>query len=297
MALLQFASGLLLYLGYAWLVGSLCSRWCLGGCGGPATRAGVHALRRGERPAAIACLLAGAMSLYAAAATMSGLPLSAAHQAVWTTVTRTAVGHNCLAGMVLIGAALWLAGDGARRWRDPALGVLLAAFACCRAMNSHAADEGMFSLGFAMEWLHLVLTPLWLGIVAMAAWIVVPRLRDAGARRRNERELYLARLSASATVALAGILLSGMVNAAMRLGSWANVGGNAYSTVLLIKGGLVFVALAIGGYNRLIGFPAVAARDQVTPVVLFLLRLESLILAGALLAAISLASMPPPSSL
>jgi predicted aconitase with swiveling domain len=55
--------------------------------------------------------------------------------------------------------------------------------------------------------------------------------------------------------------------------------------------------MAIGAYNRLVGFPDIASRGKVTPVVLLLLRLESLLLVGALVAAISLASMPPPSSL
>jgi putative copper export protein len=213
------------------------------------------------------------------------------------TVTRTAMGHNCLAAMAIMAAIGFLARGAARRWSDLALGALLVAFACCRAMNTHAAEEGVFSLGFLMECLHLVLTSLWLGLVVMAAWIVVPRYRDAGVRHRDERELYLARLSASATAALIGILLTGMYNAAMRLGSWDNIGGNTYSTVLLVKGALVLVALAIGGYNRLAGFPGITARDQVTPAVLLLLRLESLVLVGALLAAISLASMSPPSSL
>lgn len=297
MALLQFASGLLLYLGYAWLVASLCGRWCLGAGGAPPRLASARALRHGEPLAAIACMVAGALSLYAAAASMSGLPLSDAHQALWMTLTHTAMGHNCLVGMSLMAAIVFLASGAAKRWRDLLLGVLLVGYACCRAMNTHAAEDGMFSLGFLMECVHLILTSLWLGLVVMAAWIVVPRYRDAGARYRDERELYLERLSTSATAALIGILLTGMYNAAMRLGAWDNVGGNSYSTVLLIKCGLVLLALAIGGYNRLAGFPAISARDEVTPAVLFLLRFESFVLVGALLAAISLASMSPPSSL
>ncbi|NGZ83949.1 copper resistance D family protein [Duganella aceris] len=297
MALLQFASGLLLYLGYAWLIGSLCSRWCLGAGSAPTTLASHAMLRRGEPWAAIACMLAGATSLYAAAATMSGLPLSAAHQAFWMTVTRTAMGRNCVAGVLIMVVVIALVKGEPRRWRALALGFSLAAFACCRAMNSHAAEDGVFSLGFAVECLHLILTSLWLGIVVMSAWIVVPRHRDAGALPAPERELYLERLSASATVALVGILLSGLYNVAMRLGSWSNVGGNTYSTLLLIKVGLVLLAMAIGAYNRLIGFPDIASRGKVKPVVLLLLRFESLLLVGALVAAISLASMPPPSSL
>lgn len=295
-ALLQFASGLVLYLGYAWLVGSLCSRFCLAGGGGEPALESVHAMRDVEPQSAILCVIAALVSLYAAGSTMSGLPLSAAHQVFWMTLFQTTVGRNSLFGLAIMILIVLCTSGAPRRWSNLAVGVLLAAFAGCRAMTSHAAEEGVFSIEFAIEWLHVMLTAVWIGIVVMAAWIIVPRYRDGGRRHQGHLAKYLHRLSTLATLALAGILLTGIYNAVMRVGSLANASGNPYSTALLIKGGLVFLALAIGAYNRFVGFPTVLSTGKVTQAVLFLLRAESFVLVGALLGAVSLATMQPPSS-
>lgn len=196
--------------------------------------------------------------------------------------------------MVLIGMACTvLSGP----WRDRALLLLLPALAGARCMTTHAAEHGMWSVDFAMEWLHLMFIALWIGIVVMAAWIIVPRHRDAGLGHQGQRVLYLHRLSQAATAALLVILATGIYNTVVRFGAWDNVGGNTYSTTLMFKGAMVALALAIGAYNRFVGFPAIVSSGRVTPSVLLLLRAESFLLVGALLAAVLLGSMPPPSSL
>jgi putative copper resistance protein D len=253
-------------------------------------------MRHGEPLAAILCIVAAVMSLYAAASTMSGLPLAAAHQVFWITLEKTSVGRNCLSGLAVMVLIVLCTAVASRRWSNLALGVLLAAFAGCRAMSGHAAEHGVLSIAFAMEWLHLTLIAVWVGLVVMAAWIIVPRYRHAGWRHQGELKKYLDRLSTGATVALVGILLTGVYNVVLRVGSLANASGNPYSTALLVKGGMVFLALAIGAYNRFVGFPTVLSTGKVPRVVLFLLRAESFLLVGAVLAAVSLATMQPPSS-
>lgn len=298
-ALLQCVAGVVLYLGYAWLVGSLCSRYCLAGGAGYPARRSTDVMRRGEPWAACACLAGGAAWLYTAACTMSGLPLAHAHRMVWLTASQTSVGRHCLAGLAIMGLALVLVGVAgrARRWNQVALAVLLAAYACSRALSSHAAEAGLFSIEFAMEWLHVMFTVVWVGIVLMSAWLIVPLHRAAGMAHRVERGKYLHRLSGMAGVALAGIVVTGVYNASMRIGSWSSVTGNAYSNVLLFKGALVLLALAIGAYNKVFGFPLVTSTGRVAPHVLLLLRAESVLLIGALIAAILLGSMSPPSSM
>lgn len=295
-AYLEFASAVLMFLGYSWLVGALCSRFCLGAGNREAALGSVRAIRHGEPLAAILCIVAGVMSLYAGAAAMSSLPLSAAYEAFWITLTRTAVGRNCLLSLAVMALVVGCTVGAPRRWKDLAMGMLLAAFASCYAMTSHAAEEGVLSVAFAMEWLHLMLVALWVGIVVLAAWIIVPRYRDASHSSRAERDIYLTRLSTSATVALGVLMLSGIYNAVVRVGSWADASGNPYATTLLIKVALVFLALAIGAYNRFFGFPAIVSSGKISPALL-LLRTESFLLVGALAAAVLLGSISPPSSL
>jgi putative copper resistance protein D len=306
-ALLQGVAGVVLYLGYAWLVGSLCSRYCLAGGAGYPARRSTDVMRRGEPWAACACLAGGAAWLYTAACTMSGLPLAHAHRVVWLTASQTSVGRNCLAGLAIMGLALVLVGAAGRARRrstaTPAtpeatlLAILLAAYACSRALSSHAAEAGLLSIEFAMEWLHVMFTVVWVGIVLMSAWLIVPLHRAAGMAHRVERGVYLQRLSGLAGAALAGIVVTGVYNASMRIGSWSNATGNAYSNVLLIKGALVLLALAIGAYNKVFGFPLVTSTGRVAPHVLLLLRAESVLLIGALSTAVLLGSMSPPSSM
>jgi putative copper export protein len=75
-----------------------------------------------------------------------------------------------------------------------------------------------------------------------------------------------------------------------------NASGNTYATTLWIKVALVLVAMAIGAYNRFRGFPATVNRDQMGLAILSLLRVEPVILVGALCVALALGTMPPPAS-
>lgn len=289
-ALPQLAAGLLLNLAYAWLAGSMISRVCLGATAqvSPA----IEAMRRGEALAALVCLAATLVTAYAAAASMSGLALADAHRAFGTAMLRTSAGHGFLVALAAIAIALCC--TLARRRRQSALGLALAAFAAGRAMTGHAAEDGIVSIAFAVEWLHLMATAVWLGVVALAAWMILPRLAGSA---EGEPGRYLGRLSSTASAALALILATGFYNAFLRLGSLANASGNPYASVLLIKGGLVLLAIGIGAYNRWVGFPAALRHGSCTPAILCLLRVESVLLAGAVLAAVSLGAMAPPSSM
>ena len=54
----------------------------------------------------------------------------------------------------------------------------------------------------------------------------------------------------------------------------------------------------MGGYNKFIGFPGAAVgRTGAMTRITTLLQLESVALAGAMLAAVVLAAMPPPASM
>lgn len=193
-------------------------------------------------------------------------------------------------------AGAW-AGDGAdpgapasggARWRAVAA-LLLAVFAAARVANSHAAENGLLSVGMLIEWLHLVLVCLWLGGVAVAAWMVMPDAPTAPVR-------YMQKLSDAATIAIVGILATGVYNAWHGLGVPANALGNPYGSALLVKIALVLAAAALGGYNKLVAFERAATGDvQALRRARLVLQIESIVLAGAMFAAAVLVAQQPPA--
>lgn len=300
---LQAGSALLFNLALAWLLAALTACRSLAPAGrssdGAVQRAGAAGARTAlQQSLALVALLgvvAGACALWGAAAAMADVPLADAAAACMMLLSHSSYGHISATGCVglLLFAGLYLrrAGRGAP-WRDRAAFALLAAVALARAANSHAAEHGVFSVGVLVEWLHLLLVCWWVGAVAVAGWLVLPRAAgQAGAPPLR----YMEALSTAATYALAGIAASGVYNGWRVFGAWHNVGMGQYETTLAAKLLLVVLAAAAGGYNKFVGFPA--AREGRTggmTRVVALLRVESAMLAGAMLAAVLLASMPPP---
>ena len=295
MPALQSASALLFNLALAWLLAALTASWSLAAehrSGMSGVRAG---LRQSMAPAALLGVLAGACALWGAAAAMADVPLLGAGEACMMLLSHSTYGHIGAVGCIglLLVAGLYARGAGrVAPWRDRVAVALLAAVALARAANSHAAEHGVVSVGVLVEWLHLLLVCWWAGAVAVAGWLVLPR--SAG-QAGTPPLRYMEALSTAATFALAGIGASGVYNGWRVFGAWHNVGTGLYETTLAAKLLLVALAAAAGGYNKFVGFAA--ARDGCTGGMtraVALLRVESVMLAGAMLAAVLLASMPPP---
>lgn len=295
MPALQAASALLFNLALAWLLAALTASWSLATEQGAGMSRTCAVLRQSMGPAALLGVLAGACALWSAAAAMADVPLLNAAEACVMLLSHSSYGHIGATGCVilLLLTILYARGAGqAAPWRDRAAVALLAGAALARAANSHAAEHGVFSVGVLVEWLHLLLVCWWVGAVAVAGWLVLPRAAgQAGAPPMR----YMEALSTAATFALAGIAASGAYNGWRVFGAWHNVGMGEYETTLAVKLLLVVLAAAAGGYNKFAGFPA--AREGCTGGMtraVALLRVESFLLAGAMLAAVLLASMPPP---
>jgi putative copper export protein len=315
-ALMQCAATFVLNLALAWMVGVLSARWWLrrrladygdpGAPGKPDTvgtaevwrAAAAGRLRGSLRWAAPLCLCGAVAALWAAAAAMAGVPWQEAADAFRLLLTQSAFGKAGLLGLVSL-AVLSLLAWLAPRWRglDGAAALLLMAFAASRVANSHAAEQGLFSVGLAVEYVHLLLVAQWVGSVAAAGWVVLPlaaTLSDA----RNGLERYLSPLSDTAAAALAGIVATGIYNAWHALDLAANTSaqafGSAYGKALIVKLVLVGLAAVLGGYNKLAGFPAAARGSHAYAITV--LRLESVLLAAALAAAAMLVSQQPPAA-
>lgn len=252
------------------------------------------------------CASGGVLWLQAAA--MAEVPLAQAAQAARLMLTSTHLGWAWQIGMgalMLAIAAMALARPG-RRERVLILTGLaaLAGFLYTRSMVSHASANGDLSFLMVVDWIHLILICLWIGEVIVSGLIVLASPPGAAPEARNDCARYIASLSRSATVALVGIVATGLVNA------WRNVGGisallsDGYGITLLIKLTLVLVALLLGGANRFFVMPGLivalrsgdAGADQARLQFTRVLRLEAVALVAVLLMAAILSATSPPTA-
>ena len=277
--LLQVAATALLNAGFAWLTGSLLARAWLG----PGLPLFLERLLRAEKSAALACLLGGAGAILAAAARMGDTGLLEALPTWWPVASGTDYGSATLLALVaVLGAAACI-----RVWWVSAAGLL--AFALARASVSHGGEGGLLSAGCVVQAAHVLLIAAWLGGVGLAGWVVLP-----GARRHAVAvDAYLDRLSRAATVALAGIVLTGAWNSWQRLSAPSDLWSHPYGMLLTAKLALVAGAAMLGGWNRLFGFPR--AKAAAPDAALRVLRIESAVLVAALIAAAALVAQQPPT--
>lgn len=247
------------------------------------------------------CMMALLWVAWASAAIMSDSALPDAGMAIQTMLEHTGVGHAMLASLVILMALLFvLTRPDLMRPRTTRLIsiVLLLLFAYSRAAASHAAEHGLLSLPIMIDWLHLVAMAVWVGVVIVPGWLILPAYSKRGVAPAVCARLLPA-VSRSATIALAVIIATGIFNAWRGLGTASNLVGNPYGTALSIK--LLFVAGAIGlgGFNRFLGFPAVLRTPNPSEGalrrVIAVLRLESVVLSGALAAAAVLVGQAPPA--
>lgn len=295
---------------YAWIVGVLAACCWLGRSGLNEHRALAQALSTAMTAGIFICFVATSLSLLQAAAAMADVQLSQVAPALLISFAATHYGVAAIASLILIALLgvlhvlhiLHVLRSDAMRgsaYSIPAA-VLLLLFAVARVRLGHAYEAGPVSLAVMVELTHLLAMALWSGSVFVAARVVIPAFREG--RPDNTGMSYLHKLSQWATIALAGVLVSGVYNAYRVLNSPAELLATQYGWILTAK--LCFVALAIvlGGWNRFIGFPAVMA-DVVsgngharlgTP--LAVLRVESVALLIVLTAAAVLTGSGPPSA-
>jgi putative copper resistance protein D len=173
------------------------------------------------------------------------------------------------------------------------LTVLLLMVAAARVTIGHAYEHGPMSIAVLVEWLHLLLMSVWAGVVLVAGWLVLPHVLAGEFAPTKELAAYLTSMSNWAGVALAGILATGAYNAYRVLGSPRELIEVDYGQVLTFKLCLVVIAIALGGFNKLVGLPAAASPRGLRSVTT-VLRIESVALLLVLTAAAVLTSSAPP---
>lgn len=241
--------------------------------------------------AATTALVANLAWMWLQAISMTESPPFEALLAAGGIVAGTGFGRAWIAATLALAAGLALAT--ACRYRAfplRAQGILLALVATAQACVGHAAADGIGWLVPTMA-VHRLATGLWAGGVFAAALVVMNGSPDTVDVVRHAR-----RLSTLATAALAGVVLTGAASAWHALGGslapLAPAAASPWCVALEVKLALVATAIALGGFNRLVVMPALPAA---WPRFARVLRLESVVLLGVLVAAAWLAGGEPPA--
>ena len=190
-------------------------------------------------------------------------------------------------GFALVAALLylgWLTGRRALLWPAFLLGL---GFASGLSLSGHsAADAGHSWLSELADWVHLGAATLWVGgLVQLVAviWPAAPELR---------RTAFL-RFSRLATVLVALLLTAGTYLSILRLPAVHSLWTTGYGHVLLVKLGLVALALSWGAVHRFIAVPRIARAGVVARLSRSLLGESAVAMAVLLAAAVLVDSKPP----
>jgi copper transport protein len=194
-------------------------------------------------------------------------------------------------GYAFVAAFVFLAWLSDRRWLLwPAL-VLGLAFASGLSLSGHSAvDPGSSWRSELADWAHLSAAALWIGGLVQLAFVVFPQA--PGLRR-----VAFLRFSRFASALIAVVLGAGVYLSIVRLPQLSDLWSAGYGRVLLVKLGLVSLALTWGALHHFIARPALE-RGESGPILSRLPRSlagESAVgMAILLAAAVLVDSKPPP---
>jgi copper transport protein len=157
------------------------------------------------------------------------------------------LGYALVTALVFLG---WLSDRAWLLWA--ALGVGLG-FASGLSLSGHsAADAGASWKSQLADWVHLSAAMVWIGglvQLGFVVWPLAPELR---------RRAFL-RFSRLATLLIGALLLAGVYLAILRLPRVSDLWETGYGHVLLVKLGLVALALAWGAAHKFFAAPRVSA--------------------------------------
>jgi len=279
-------------------------------------------------------LVASLAGLWVLAMTMADLAPLPALAATGDIVASTQAGHAWAVGTAGLVLAAVLGTQACRHTSSPARsrltqGMRLAALVLVAAAHAAAGHAGANGLGWPVAGmaLHLLATAAWSGIVFASVLAVLRgnRLRGeprearlatrappaqalSGNAERESRVRYVRHLSRTASWALAVVMLTGALAAWRGLGATPAAllapAASLWTTTLDVKLALVAIAAGLGGFNRLRVLPRVEATShgddsQSSPAwrrFTAVLRIESLVLLAALVAAAILANGEPPAA-
>lgn len=193
------------------------------------------------------------------------------------------LGYALVSALVFIA---WLTDREELLW--PAF-VLAIGFASGLSLSGHSAvDAGSSWVSQLADWLHLSAASLWVGGLVQLAFVIWPL--EPGLRRRA-----FLRFSRLATVLIAVLLGAGVYLSVLRLPRLSDLWSAGYGQVLLVKLGLVSLALLWGAAHHFVVRPALErGRPPFAFVPRSLVGESAVAMAILLAAAVLVDSKPPP---
>jgi copper transport protein len=161
-------------------------------------------------------------------------------------------------------------------------------------LAGHAAQTPPRGLSTFLDWLHVLGGSVWIGGLAglLVLWWSLP-----GERRPAGLRVCVPRFSSVAFVAVLALIGAGTWAAVLHLPTLGSLWQTSYGKALLVKIGILCVALVLAAVNRLRTTPRLAGRVDDAGAVSLLRRLvggEVVLVAGAVFAAAVLSSLAPP---
>lgn len=238
---------------------------------------------------------------------MAGSPLMESLPLVPQVLRQVHFGHVWSLHLIAL-VALWLGWAVSRRLSfEGGMGLMLAAalvLAFTYSASSHAADQGDFRAPEIIDWLHVLAASAWGGGIIASILFIFPALRN----QRKEQWALIAdiasRLSALSAFALMIVILSGLLNATLRLGDFGALITTPYGHILGIKLLLVAAMACIGAINRFFLVPKVqqwtttpAKSDHALSQFRVALFIDTVLVLMVLIAAAALIQGMPPASM
>jgi putative copper export protein len=127
--------------------------------------------------------------------------------------------------------------------------------AMARSDSGHAADWGDLTWPEVIDWVHLMAGSVWGGGLIALSFVLLPATFRLRTGRRRSIAVLAQRFSTLASIALTGVLLTGLYNAWVQLGGMTALWGTAYGRILLGKLLLVMPLVALGASNHYISVP------------------------------------------
>lgn len=257
----QIGAAALENLGLAIMIGTLACRQFFGA----SVLAGVELIQKRMShlftASIIATLIANLFAFWFAVAAMADVTLREALPMLGSATTSTQIGQASLIGIailgLLLGASRVLRVNPPHRLSSIFLWVAIFAFMLSRSATSHAAAAGNASVAIPIDALHFFATSLWLGMVIVATFIVLPmQMKLNEGRRLVEVVPFALFLSRMATGALLVVLLTGAYKGWSSLHALSEFVSTGYGNILGVKLALVALAIALGAVNRFFILPA-----------------------------------------
>jgi copper resistance protein D len=206
-------------------------------------------------------LVTSAVELLVRARTMAGGDLGNALRAAPVVLSRTHFGIVWTVRAGALVALLALMGRSGRAALVVASALALGV-ALTTSLVGHAADHGDLSLPVLIDWLHVAAAATWTGGLFCLTALVLP---EASRWPREQLAARLRRFSRLAGLSLGVVVVSGISNACVQVGSLHALASTAYGRILVAKVALVTAMGCLGAANRFAVLPGLDRPTVASP--------------------------------